>query len=332
MCKEDAALALIGLGVVLAIRGDRREGGITAAVSVIWFALCEKVIIPHANGGLGAFYQDFYGGLGNSVGEIAFNAVRHPSRILRVMTNGESRTYYKQLLGPFGYVPLAAPLVLLVALPHLTVNTISTFSNTHNIRFQYSALVTAALAIGAVEACAALSTRQGFRRFLVGLVAASALASNATQSPSPLSHEYRTGIWAAWRPRQASAERAVQRVPRGAGVAASYSLVPHLTHRVHIYEWPNPWIVANWGIHGERLPKPPECRLHRPRSDPQPGQPLALRLDGRPRQAVQGHLRGAGLRGGSPRREGPVEGLGTHAVRGGTGSSSTEMSASRCGL
>jgi uncharacterized membrane protein len=256
MCKEDAALALIGLGAVLAIRGSRREGGATAAVALLWFALCEKVIIPHANGGLGAFYQDFYGGLGNSVGEIAYNAVRHPSRILRVMTDGESRAYYKQLLGPFGYVPLAAPLVLLIALPHVTVNTISSFPNTHNIKFQYSALVTAALAIGAVEACAALSSRQGFRRFLVGLVAASALAGHATQSPSPLSRNYRTGIWAAPAPRQASAERAVHRVPRGAGVAASYALVPHLTHRVHIYEWPNPWIVANWGIHGEHPPNP----------------------------------------------------------------------------
>ena len=39
-------------------------------------------------------------------------------------------------------------------------------------------------------------------------------------------------------------------------MAASYSLVPHLTHRTHIYEWPNPWVVVNWGIHGERPPKP----------------------------------------------------------------------------
>ena len=256
LCKEDAALALIGLGIVLAVRGHRREGGITAAVSVLWFTVCEKVIIPHANGGLGAFYQDFYGDLGKSVFEIAWNAVRHPTRILRVMTDKDSQAYYKQLLAPFGYVPLAAPLILLIALPHLTVNTISTFPNTHNIKFQYSALVTAALAIGAVEACAALTTRAGFRRFLVGLVVASALASNVSTSPSPLSRNYRTGIWAAKGPRQAVADRAVHMVPASAGVAASYSLVPHLTHRTHIYEWPNPWIVVNWGIHGERPPKP----------------------------------------------------------------------------
>ena len=45
-------------------------------------------------------------------------------------------------------------------------------------------------------------------------------------------------------------------MPGRAGVSATYYLVPHLTHRVHIYEFPNPWVVSNWGVHGERPPKP----------------------------------------------------------------------------
>jgi len=73
-------------------------------------------------------------------------------------TNKAGIEQLSQLLAPFGYVPLAAPLVLLIALPHLTVNTISTFPNTHNIKFQYSALVTAALAIGAVALLLVVAT------------------------------------------------------------------------------------------------------------------------------------------------------------------------------
>jgi len=45
-------------------------------------------------------------------------------------------------------------------------------------------------------------------------------------------------------------------VPADAGVAASYYLVPHLTHRVHIYEWPNPFVPTNWGVRGEHPPDP----------------------------------------------------------------------------
>ncbi len=37
-------------------------------------------------------------------------------------------------------------------------------------------------------------------------------------------------------------------------MTATYYLVPHLTHRVHIYEFPNPFVVANWGINGEDPP------------------------------------------------------------------------------
>jgi hypothetical protein len=46
---------------------------------------------------------------------------------------------------------------------------------------------------------------------------------------------------------------AVALVPRRADVTAIYYLVPHLTHRQVIYEWPNPFVrpAANWGVRGE---------------------------------------------------------------------------------
>ena len=45
-------------------------------------------------------------------------------------------------------------------------------------------------------------------------------------------------------------------IPAGAAVSATADLVPHLTHRVHIYEFPNPWVPTNWGRHGENPPDP----------------------------------------------------------------------------
>jgi hypothetical protein len=41
-------------------------------------------------------------------------------------------------------------------------------------------------------------------------------------------------------------------VPADAGVSATYSLVPHLTHREHVYEFPNPWVPTNWGPSNRR--------------------------------------------------------------------------------
>jgi len=37
-------------------------------------------------------------------------------------------------------------------------------------------------------------------------------------------------------------------VPKNAGVSATYDIDDHLSHRVLIYEFPNPWLPANWGL------------------------------------------------------------------------------------
>jgi Predicted membrane protein (DUF2079) len=87
----------------------------------------------------------------------------------------------------------------------------------------------------------------------VGVVAATALAANVAWSPSPIGVKYHSGIWARPSPRHQSVRAALDVVPPGAGVTAIYYLVPHLTHRVLIYEWPNPFVrpPANWGVRGE---------------------------------------------------------------------------------
>src|SRR6266545_1221392 len=111
-CKEDAALAVIMLGLVLAVRGERRAGLLTTAAGAGWFLLATKVIIPAAGGGDGPFYQELFPGFGDSLGEIVWNMVVHPSRLLELATMPDRLTYYWRLLAPVAFMPLAAPLVL----------------------------------------------------------------------------------------------------------------------------------------------------------------------------------------------------------------------------
>jgi len=50
---------------------------------------------------------------------------------------------------------------------------------------------------------------------------------------------------------------ALKLVPPIASVAATYTLLPHLSHRTQIYDWPNPWVPSYWGNDdGYRLPDP----------------------------------------------------------------------------
>jgi hypothetical protein len=43
-------------------------------------------------------------------------------------------------------------------------------------------------------------------------------------------------------------------VEPGAAVSAQFNLVPHLTHRQRIYEFPNPFRPVNWGLPGDTHP------------------------------------------------------------------------------
>jgi uncharacterized membrane protein len=255
-CKEDAALAVLVLGLVLAVRGERRAGLLTAAAGAGWFLLATRVLIPAAGGGDGPFYQELFPGFGDSLAEIAWTMVVHPSRLVELASLPDRVTYYWQVLAPVAFLPLAAPLVLLIGAPQAVANVTSGHTLTHDFRFHYTAIVLAAVFLATVEGIAWAGRGRTARRALVALLLVTSVVANVAWSPSPLGIQFDTGIWTPPEPRHATVRAALRLVPADAGVSASYNLVPHLTHRVHAYEYPNPWKVTNWGAHGEHPPDP----------------------------------------------------------------------------
>jgi hypothetical protein len=226
----------------------------TAGVAAAWFVTCTRVIIPHANGGIGPLYEELFPGLGTSVSQIFYNAIRHPSRLISPLTEAHRRTYYWKLLAPVAFVPLLALPVVLIGGPQTLINAMSAHVYTYDIRFHYSSIVAAAVFLGTVESVAYWRRRPFILWGVVVAVLLTSLAANRAWSPSPLGHDYRTGIWAHAVPKHKIVNRALAMIPAGEGVSATYDMVPHLTHREQIFEFSNPWIVQNWGIHGERPP------------------------------------------------------------------------------
>jgi uncharacterized membrane protein len=257
LAKEDASLAVIVLGLVVAWKYERRTGLLASAVGAAWFVLATKVVIPMANGGLAPLYAELFPGYGNSVFEIMKNMALHPARLWRSATAtgpGSPVSYYGQMLGPVAFVALLGVPVLLVAAPQTLVNVVSGHSPTHDIRYHYSAIVVAGIFLATVEGIRRFPDTTA-RAFLVGLVVAASVAANATWSPSPLGVKYDTGIWAKPTPNGAVRDRAIALVPGDAGVSTVYNIVPHMTHRTHVFEWPNPWVVTNWGVPGSKPPR-----------------------------------------------------------------------------
>jgi hypothetical protein len=79
--------------------------------------------------------------------------------------------------------------------------------------------------------------------------------TNVAWSPSPIGDSY--NVWALPTPRHDSMREALKLVPDDASVTATYTLLPHLSHREQIYDWPNPWVPSYWGNDDRfRLPDP----------------------------------------------------------------------------
>lgn len=254
--KEDIALAVIVLGLLIAVWGDRRRGLIVSAAAASWFLVTTRLIIPLANG-IGPFYSAYFSEFGSNGGEVVRTVLTNPGRVWRVATRGDQLDYYRMMLAPVAFLTLIGVPGMLVGVPMLAVNVLSSFPYAYQIRFHYAAMVIAGVMLGTVEAVAYLGRTPGRRAFLVGLVMATSLASTVAWGPSPLSTKFRSGIWAHQSAEGAADRRAaIDIVPDGASVSAGYHLVPHLSHRTKIYEWPVPWRNVNWGVRGENLHDP----------------------------------------------------------------------------
>ncbi len=257
-CREDVALAVAGLGALVWIWGNRKAGAATIVAGVGWYLIATRVVIPVALGGHAPFYEALFPQLGRSATGVARTVVTRPGVVWDLVTKPDRITYYRRLLVPFALLAVVGwrPLLLLAG-PALAVNALTSAGFARDYRYHYSALVVAGMAVAAVEAIAVLGRTAALRRFLAGALAAVALATTVAWGPSPVGVQYRSGIWPFAAGSRATVKAAARRaVPAAATVSASYTFVPHLTHRERIYQFPEPWQVFDWGIDGKGMPDP----------------------------------------------------------------------------
>ena len=264
--REDTAMAVFVMGLVLwatmrwsrqpSERRDRRMALVISAVGVMWYLVCMRVVIPHFNRGEQPFYIDyFYGNYGSSTGEIVRTMLSRPDRVVSDATQPDRIRFYRDLLLPWGGLPLLGLPQLLMAVPQMLASVIGLSPYARSIRYQYTAIMIAPIVIAAIEGMALLMRYKLARRAVVPWVLVCMYVSNIAWSPSPISANDR--VWAEPAARHAVIREALRLVPDDASVTATYGIVPHLTHREQIYDWPNPWVMAYFGNDdGYRFPSP----------------------------------------------------------------------------
>jgi uncharacterized membrane protein len=263
--REDTALAVFVMGLVLwltmrrsddATRRERRIALGVAALGALWYVVAMRLVIPAFNRGQQPFYvTDFYANYGGNTFEIAKTIVTRPDRVVSDGTQPDRLRFYRDLLLPWGGLPLGGLVQLAIGLPQMLASAIGLSPYARSIKYQYTSVMIAPVVIAAIEGTAFAFRYRWSRRVVLWWMVACAYVTNIAWSPSPIAAN--DDVWAQPNSRHAAMRTAIDLVPDDASVTATYSLLPHLTHREQIYDWPNPFIEAYWGNNdGYRLPAP----------------------------------------------------------------------------
>ena len=186
LCREDAALPVMGLGAWMAAAHRRwLAGAVAASAALALLAVDVRWIIP-AYRGEPYSHLGRYAHLGGSLPEIVANAILHPWRTLGTLGTVGRAVYLAAMLAPLAFLPLLGGWDLLGVLPALAQNLLSGDPVLYGFRTQYQSFVLPFLVLAAVGGYARLAKRRPeawpVAVLVVAMVASLALASRTVNN------------------------------------------------------------------------------------------------------------------------------------------------------
>jgi uncharacterized membrane protein len=257
LTQEQVGLVVAGLAVWMWFRhpGRRRAAVVLAAGSLAWVAIAVGVIMPAFAIDGGNPHISRYAQLGDSPGEIVATIVTRPWEVVEVVATPGRAVYLVALLLPLLLLPLAAPLILVAAVPQLVINLFASSGPVQSVQYHYAVLLVPFLVAAALLGLAKLRSRPALPprlgRLLArsGLVAALLVAAvvlaGARQGPLPI-WGWLPGGWSG-SPLHAftsddqsrALQRALDVIPEDARVSAVNVAGAHLSERRRLLLFPN---------------------------------------------------------------------------------------------
>ena len=216
LVKEDLALTIIALGVVVFLRGSRRWGlvamgfgVVAAAVLIVW--------LPHVTAGNGSFADNY-----------APNSLSDAWRILGEGAGNKVKTVLFLLI-PTGFLALRSPMLLLVAVPTYAWRFLSDRPTYWDPWYQYDAILVPIAVAAMIEGAILFHGR--LRQIGLALAVAGTLFLVPQQAFEQ--------VWDPdfWRTpaRTVVADRLLDQIPTGSRVAASDNLGSRIALRTDLY-------------------------------------------------------------------------------------------------
>ncbi len=282
-CKEEVPLIVLMIGLWSVVFQRRWvSGGGLALLASCWFLLGYYVIMPHFSPTGHPLLISRYNDVGESPIGLVKNILYHPRVFLNTYVwEKDHFAYIHVLLGPAGYIPkpngdplfylpLLAPWIMILALPALLLNLVSSNPQMYSGLFHYSAEIVPIIIFSVIESlvlivwlvrlCAVIlargveQSRQSVGRLSlriqrwghaasVGLLVLVSLGMLASAVRSdyyfhgqlPFSQGF---SWPQSSAHLALAQHFIDMVPPDASVSAQTKIVPHMSHREFIYMFP----------------------------------------------------------------------------------------------
>lgn len=244
LLKEDMPLVLGAFAVLLFVRGFRREGLALFGIAAAYGVAVVVVVMPVIRGGPGDLAQRYGYLVADStrwsvVPDIVSRSMRHIWTAPLAAILG--------VIASTGFLALLSPVALLAAAPSYLLAGLSDHHAQSQLKLHYVmaslALVWVATILGMERVASGTWRGRTSRTRDRSVVAATAGVFVLACS---------IGTFLAWSPYSPQAERdapgaahralldeALAQVPAGVPVSAQNTLLPHLSHRQEIYEFPN---------------------------------------------------------------------------------------------
>ncbi len=249
LCRDEVGLVVAGFGALLAATGKRDLGLRTALAGLGWFLVTAFLLVPLANGRPAAQFEAAYGITGTGPLAVLRAVPALGAHAVATALSNPGLWYLLLVFLPLLALPLLVPRWLWPAAAPLILNLASVRPEQHQIRYQYLATAAPFLAIAAVAGLAAVAARR--RALLAPLLVLLVLVAFAVDRRAGPALWSRSAVVVSAAPADAARRAALATIDPAAPVSAQFNLVPHLTHRLAAYEFPNPFRAVNWGLPGD---------------------------------------------------------------------------------
>lgn len=240
--KEDVALSGAFIGFyILFVKKEKALGIGVILASVIYFLLTIKIFMPffgQVHDFSGRYKDLLYKNHEGYVG-IFYNAITHPLFVFQyVFLNLKKLRYIYLLMYPVIFLPFFSGTALLLIIPSLFVNLLSSYPVQYGILMQYTAIIIPFVFFTAVEGYRKLPLRLKKYQNLFCYALISVTVVMAIVNIGKDIHNHKLFIEINY-PEHDALIQTMKLVPNEASISTISNIVPHLTQRKEIRQFPN---------------------------------------------------------------------------------------------